>query len=288
METTQENIENILKKKYLIPNYQRPYSWNEKQINELIDDLYENYNNDKEEIYFLGSIITINNNNHYEVIDGQQRITSLFLLLSNLFHITNNKILKNKILSLVTKNEKLKLSLADNHNNEIYFRLIVNGSNDKDIIKLYKENSLNKIQVRYIENFNLINKNLLDKKSTDSNFSIKKFADYLLNNIIIVHVNCSCLETGCRFFETMNNRGLNLRQIDLFKAFLINKNSDELKNNNELNKKLNDLFNFIDYRLSLDEKTEKILLNNIFYSFSKEGDLFKLRNEKEKEMYKIL
>ena len=77
------------KSDFLIPDYQRPYAWEEGQCQTLWDDIfsfafpdnnYENFNKDEE--YFLGSIVTFENeNNKKEVIDGQQRLTTLMLLL---------------------------------------------------------------------------------------------------------------------------------------------------------------------------------------------------------------
>ena len=62
---------------YVIPLYQRAYSWKEKEINQLIDDICDC----EDENYFLGSLIVDKKNNKFEVIDGQQRLTTLFLLL---------------------------------------------------------------------------------------------------------------------------------------------------------------------------------------------------------------
>lgn len=71
---------------YRIPNYQRPYKWEDEQVEQLFDDIYEAYKNSKHdegENYFLGSIVVTkqsNDNYEYEVIDGQQRITTLMIL----------------------------------------------------------------------------------------------------------------------------------------------------------------------------------------------------------------
>lgn len=76
--------------KFLIPEYQRPYAWTADQVDTLLDDLMEYTdsiedpdNPDSE--YFLGSIVTYRNGKEREVIDGQQRLTTLFLLLRALY-----------------------------------------------------------------------------------------------------------------------------------------------------------------------------------------------------------
>lgn len=74
---------------YVIPSYQRPYAWTVDQASELFDDLYDFYVREKEDTYFLGSIVLIKEEGkpYSEVIDGQQRLTTLTILLSS---ITSN------------------------------------------------------------------------------------------------------------------------------------------------------------------------------------------------------
>ncbi|MBQ9635940.1 MAG: DUF262 domain-containing protein, partial [Acidaminococcaceae bacterium] len=81
---------------YYIPPYQRPYAWTEAETGTLFDDLYEFYQTETNDNYFLGSVVLIKNENerHSDVIDGQQRITTLSILfsaLSNVFKAENRK-----------------------------------------------------------------------------------------------------------------------------------------------------------------------------------------------------
>ena len=71
---------------YLIPSYQRPYAWTTDQTSELFDDLYDFYRSEDEEGYFLGSIVLIKEEGSpkAEVIDGQQRLTTLTILLATI------------------------------------------------------------------------------------------------------------------------------------------------------------------------------------------------------------
>ncbi|HIP33204.1 MAG TPA: DUF262 domain-containing protein [Bacteroidia bacterium] len=84
-----QNLKKILvddEKFYQIPDYQRPYSWNKDNLSDLIDDLVTAYLENKDETYFCGSLVLVNNNiaNRYDIIDGQQRITT-FTILSCIF-----------------------------------------------------------------------------------------------------------------------------------------------------------------------------------------------------------
>ena len=80
--SVKELLSNGAKEKFLIPEYQRPYAWTEEQVITLFEDLVEYTNNQNESSYFLGCIVSFSNENkEQEIIDGQQRITTLFLLL---------------------------------------------------------------------------------------------------------------------------------------------------------------------------------------------------------------
>lgn len=89
---------------YIIPSYQRPYAWGEEQVKELFDDLLTFYKDKKNasESYFLGSIVLIKENAQLkksEVIDGQQRLTTLTIILSLLaskMEVEQQNIIRNK------------------------------------------------------------------------------------------------------------------------------------------------------------------------------------------------
>lgn len=86
IEVNKSSIKELLitgtKEKFLIPEYQRPYAWTDDQVLTLFEDLVEYTNNQNESSYFLGCIVSFSNENkEQEIIDGQQRITTLFLLL---------------------------------------------------------------------------------------------------------------------------------------------------------------------------------------------------------------
>lgn len=66
---------------YRIPNYQRQYSWTDEQLEALWDDLYEGYENQNNRCYFLGSIVVVKTGDYLDIIDGQQRITTLIIMM---------------------------------------------------------------------------------------------------------------------------------------------------------------------------------------------------------------
>lgn len=76
------SVEKCFKEFYVVPDYQREYVWtDEKEVAQLLNDMYEAYSSDKSKEYFLGTTVVFNNNGTKELIDGQQRTTTLFLML---------------------------------------------------------------------------------------------------------------------------------------------------------------------------------------------------------------
>ena len=68
-----------------IPSYQRPYVWGEDNINELLDDILYAFENDSQDTYFMGALVLQNKeNDEYDILDGQQRLTTLALLLATI------------------------------------------------------------------------------------------------------------------------------------------------------------------------------------------------------------
>ena len=182
-ETTGNNIFNE-NDKYVVPLYQRAYAWSEDEINQLIEDISGN----QSEKYYIGSLIVYKRPDAFEVIDGQQRLTTLFLLLShlnvemkqNLFFDCRNR--SNLTLKkFVERNDKNILNEADRE--ESLFA-------GKEIIK---------------------NKFILDKINT-GDFKRK------LSKVVLYRIEVPENTDLNRYFEIMNTRGEQLEQHDVLKA----------------------------------------------------------------------
>ena len=117
-----------------IPRYQREYSWSKNNIETFLSDIHDDY--------YLGNIILYKEANYSEIIDGQQRLITTFLILISLKNLSNNIELKEKIDKLIYFNGKCKLQLKDRIGSS--GRNILNYllDNDKDIpdnVKKYNE-----------------------------------------------------------------------------------------------------------------------------------------------------
>ena len=83
---TEQSIQSAFKEHYLVPEYQREYVWEHNQVEQLLSDLLEAYGYNPDKAYFLGTIVTCKSANKFELIDGQQRMTTFFILLCTLKH----------------------------------------------------------------------------------------------------------------------------------------------------------------------------------------------------------
>jgi len=210
---------------YRIPSYQRPYSWDNEQIDELWDDLMDAFEENKEE-YFLGSIIVSKGetDKYLEVIDGQQRLTTLMILFCSLRdlyfkeHKDKNTILA-RIRSLEDSENRLKLRTQKHHQNK-FEQEIING------IDFQKKRRITEIKSDKYINAALRFKDKIEKIKEDSE-KIENFKDYLLNNVKVILVKCSNPSFAMKLFEVLNTRGLDLTAADIIKSNLMGRLKEE-------------------------------------------------------------
>lgn len=178
---------------YYIPLYQRDYAWEEKQIVQLIEDI-DDVN--LGENYYIGSLIVANRNGLFEVVDGQQRLTTLFLLLSYLGLNEGNE-------------EALSFSCRENSNYTLrHINPILADERDKY--------DVDRLQQNIISGLNIIKENI-DK------FSEPRKQDFLrkLGNVVIYRIEVPDHTDLNHYFEIMNTRGEQLEQSDVLKARLM-------------------------------------------------------------------
>lgn len=189
--------------KYIIPLYQRGYAWEEKQIRQLIEDIEDI---EEKPNYYIGSLIVYERNGVFEVIDGQQRLTSLFILLNWLkVHCQRESNLNINLdnLSFECRN-KSTTTLK-----QIEF-LVKDGNYKSNAENLYENSILNGIK-----EFNSI----LENKIKDSDW-LKKFLNNL-SKVILYRIEVPENTNLNRYFEIMNTRGEQLEQHDILKAKLM-------------------------------------------------------------------
>ena len=246
IEVNKQSVEMLLgsgkSKPFVIPEYQRPYAWTEEQVETLFEDLWGfttiSGGAERESSYFLGSVVSYENENgEQEIIDGQQRITSLFLLLRAIYTKlvatpesertaeANNFIGKieptiwrtDKLTGTVDfKNILLTSRVVNNEGNEILRAILESGKTDENAKDNYSRN------YRYFQK-------LFDRHSTENPLMIYQFIYAVLNQAILLPITADTQDTALTIFSTLNDRGLPLSDADIFKAKIYNQLEVEAK-----------------------------------------------------------
>lgn len=284
IEVNKQSVEALLgsgkTKPFVIPEYQRPYAWTSEQVETLFEDLWEftttSGGTERDGSYFLGSIVSYENENgEQEIIDGQQRITSLFLLLRAIYtklistsesertpesanfigKIEPSIWRTNKLTGKVDyKNILLTSRVVNNEGNEILRNILETGKADENAKDNYSKN------YRYFQE-------LFDKHSAENPLMVYQFIYALLNQAILLPITADTQDTALTIFSTLNDRGLPLSDADIFKAKIYNQLSIDQKSS------------FIDKWKELDEQTtetnesiQQLFYYNMFYLRALEQD----------------
>ncbi len=226
---------------YQIPTYQRPYQWTEENCEKLLDDLLSSYEYYKESDYFCGSLVLIaigidseTNAKTYDIVDGQQRLSTFILLAKVLATLYD----KDKDLNK-TSRDFLEQSLGDTDgekrkrlifdtiglNAEKDFQNALDFFDDLDASKgeNSKSNAPSKGKNSYLKNAICL-KNYLEKKEIED---INDFIKWLYHKVIFIKTTCSNISMALRIFSVLNARGLPLHAIDVFKVELLKKLAKE-------------------------------------------------------------
>ena len=228
----QQTIKELFSNKktdFLIPDYQRPYAWGEKECQTLWDDLRlfafpdndcNKFDSDSEE-YFLGPIVMFKNDGKLEIIDGQQRLTTLMLLL-RAFYAKYGKMKDDKAIKTSKFIE------------QCIWKTDEFGDSDKTVLKINSEVATEKEKDEFLN----ILKTGIATQGDESNYACnyrffqEKIAEFLneypdwfslfplriMNNCILLPIEAESQDTALRIFSTLNDRGKPLSDSDIFKA----------------------------------------------------------------------
>lgn len=244
LNASQKKILNILKidEQYIIPEYQRPYSWEYEQCFQFYNDLMNSFIN--KEDYFIGNIIIAkSDSDEYEldVVDGQQRLTTIFLLIKVLSLFTKDELFINdfeKILGGINRNTRqyeyrIKTNVFETKDQEFLNEVL--GYKNEKFQKLLKESTNKKGEFQENKSYNRFKQNILyfyywiNYFNSDLNNKLDDFIEFLLEKITLLPIELrgenkeSANKKALTIFETINNRGMNLEDADIFKSRLYNK-----------------------------------------------------------------
>ncbi|WP_050579826.1 DUF262 domain-containing protein [Helicobacter pylori] len=208
---------------YQIPNYQRPYQWTKENCEKLLDDLFFNYEDDRESDYFCGSLVLIvacidpaTKAKTYDIVDGQQRLSTFILLAKVLLALYSERLteeskdyLQESLITKYGKKDRLNFN-AVGFNSKKDFQYALTSFNDAPI-------SSNKNN--YLKNAIFL-KDYLEKREIRD---IDAFIKWLYLRVIFIKTTCPNVSMALRIFSVLNARGLPLHAIDVFKVELLKK-----------------------------------------------------------------
>ena len=215
---------------YVIPDYQREYVWTEKEIFQLLDDITDQMAIANGQDYFIGMVLVSpgNKKTHYDVIDGQQRLTTFFLLLCALRHRFSGQpqeAMINNLISMIYATTDgdietdLKLDPRYEYASEVMHRIVelndlpgpTKAAIDKSGIQSF--GSLNNLLNAYETVHAYLETNCSDHTE------LKKFWGFLSNNVVFIQI-ATDVSSALKIFETINERGVGLNPMDLLKNLL--------------------------------------------------------------------
>lgn len=219
-----------------IPPYQRLYEWNKEQIQTLLNDIKTKFEENKNEEYFIGNVVVSKKNNKnnqqdvkYLLIDGQQRLTTLFLIGFYLSYKIKNPNNDSNWKEFIMQGDKLRISMPIRENEEEVLKRFARFCNES------KSNEKNNLFVREIKKFPQdICQNISQALETIANWfeenakdDIANFSNFIYNNVKFVFVELAQNTDLNRFFIRMNNRGKQLEKHEILKARLLKNISDK-------------------------------------------------------------
>lgn len=262
---------------FLIPEYQRPYSWGDDEVITLFDDLWE-FSIDRTQeggarSYFLGSIVSYKENEVSQIIDGQQRLTSLFLLLRAIFKNLESE--ENKTAEVTNFISKIKPALwkenemtgLEDRGQMLLTSDVVSDSGNEILRRILERGeTLPNATDNYSRNYNKFAE-LYEIKAKHSPNQIYHFINAVLNHTILLPIDADDQETALTIFNTLNNRGLPLSDADIFKSYLYKRLDDEGKS--DFIRKWKELESDA---ADVGESIQSLFYYHMFYIRAKEGD----------------
>lgn len=215
---------------YIVPDYQREYVWTDKEVQKLLEDINEQIDGGSSREYFIGTILVspTQEKDHYEVIDGQQRLTTFFLLLCALKHLFRGRPQHQTIGSLIMTSyadsdgetrTSLKLEPRYENAGEVMAKIVELDAEPQAVRSgietagIASFGSLENIVNAYATLYRYL------KNNYDDNTKLKKYWGYLANSVVFIQISTD-VSSALKIFETINERGIGLNPMDLLKNLL--------------------------------------------------------------------
>ncbi len=217
-------LKDVVDYNFSIPSYQRPYVWGDEQLKKIIDDFYKAYQNNNEQPYYISTLITKDNGKNgktSELIDGQQRFTTLWLIALVITRLTKQQ--KSEIEQFLRKGDELRLSFEIRSEVYDYLKFQVeedqrtNNNKIKDVESYPYLINISKA-IKSIEGFI---KDALSESKLAFEEELRNFGNYIYTKVYFIKNSTPRYADLNKLFSTINNSGVQLEQTDLLKANLL-------------------------------------------------------------------
>jgi len=215
---------------YIVPDYQREYVWTDKEVHQLLEDVNEQIDAGASREYFIGTVLVAPTaqKNHFEVIDGQQRLTTFFLLLCALKQLFQGEPQREVVGGLISTSytdsdgetrTSLKLEPRYENAGEVMSKLVELDADPQTVragiqtAGIASFGSLENLVGAYDTLYRYLNDNYDDIPK------LKKYWGYLANNVVFIQISTD-VSSALKIFETINERGVGLNPMDLLKNLL--------------------------------------------------------------------
>lgn len=199
---------------YQIPNYQRPFSWDQDNFDDLISDVSSA---PRDASYFLGTVVFYKHGVDLVVVDGQQRLTSLLILLACCRDSVDSADYKQELQDCILQKAKLLKAIPQRErlhvkDRDIFNKIVVTEGGTR---KNLDPKDWTEPQNRYVIATRIFNEKL-DALTEGGRIEFFKF---LIQKCVLIYLQADTFEQAFRLFEIVNDRGKQLRRIDVLKAF---------------------------------------------------------------------
>lgn len=296
IESQDLTIGNVFNDFYVVPSYQREYVWEEKQVEQLFTDIMTEFssdNRDQNSEYFIGSIVVCPRpDDVYELIDGQQRMTTAYIFLCAVRDHLKKIVPKSAIETL---KKQIAATDVDNEGKDVFrYRVSLQYEDSGKILEvLAKESEMGdradiesiSQTTRSIQNivnaYNII-RSFIRNEFGEDEVGLRKFYAYFTKNVKLIRVKTISVAHALKVFETINDRGVGLDSMDLLKNLMFMQAKAE--DFNKLKDKWKEL---VDTLYEIGEKPLRFLRYYIFARYDvdrlKEDEIYEwfVKNEQK-------
>lgn len=245
-------IKDLLNDKFLfdIPDYQRAYSWNKDNLKQLIDDIMDSIGLNKEnnngfeeyEPYFIGSIVLCSKeykddgSGLYDVIDGQQRLTSIIILIATIRDLTKNEAYKNILSSLIYQKPNELMGIKESIRVRVrgkeaeFFKKYVLTDGGTDLVNEIDEKEISEAKQNMLNAIKTFKEVFVDENGEVLESKLDEFTKYFLQKVVVVVIITDSFTSAFRLFNVINARGLPLTNADLLKSENLRVISEDKRN----------------------------------------------------------